>query len=118
MLSRIGSEQEASYLFAILNAPVTTDLTRPLMSYGKDERDIHKHVWELPIPTFNPCDTVHARIAELGRALETLVATFQVNEKVHFGATRRHIREAIVKTADGEELNELTTDLISTDPVD
>ena len=114
----VGSEQEASYLCAILNAPVTTDLTRPLMSYGKDERDIHKHVWELPIPTFNPCDTVHARIAELGRKLEILVATFQVEERVHFGATRRHIREAILKTADGEELNDLTTDLISTGPVE
>ena len=26
------------------------------MSYGKDERDIHKHVWELPIPAFDPDD--------------------------------------------------------------
>src|ERR1019366_4643536 len=39
-----NSEDEADYLCAILNAPTTTELTRPLMSYGKDERDIHKEI--------------------------------------------------------------------------
>jgi hypothetical protein len=87
------------------------------MSYGKDERDIHKHVWELPIPIFDPADTIHARIAELGNVLETLVSTFPVRANVHFSATRRHIRAAIVETQDGKELNDLVTDLISIDPV-
>ena len=59
------SEAEADYLCAILNAPATTDLTRPLMSYGKDERHIHKHVWELPIPLFDQNDPVHQRLVEL-----------------------------------------------------
>jgi hypothetical protein len=38
------SPEESYYLCAILNAEITTTETRPLMSYGKDERDIHKHV--------------------------------------------------------------------------
>ena len=41
----VTSNAEAAYLCAVLNAPVTTEMTRPLMSYGKDERDIHRHVW-------------------------------------------------------------------------
>ena len=49
----VVSEHEANFLCAILNSPVTTDFVRPLMSYGKDERDIHKHVWKLPIPEFD-----------------------------------------------------------------
>jgi hypothetical protein len=35
-----------------------------LMSYGKDERDIHKHVWQLPIPKFDPAAADHQRIVD------------------------------------------------------
>jgi hypothetical protein len=109
----VSSEEEADYICAILNAPVTTELARPLMSYGKDERDIHKHVWELPIPALDSNDPIHCRIADLGASLEKIVATFQIDEKVHFAATRRHIRDFVMATVDGQELNDLVTELIS-----
>lgn len=109
----VSSEVEANYLCAILNAPVTTELTRPLMSYGKDERDIHKHVWELPIPEFDPNDDIHCRIADLGGTLEKIVATFPIDESVHFAATRRHIRDFMMETVEGQELNDLVSELIS-----
>lgn len=108
----VPSEREADYICAILNAPVTTELTRPLMSYGKDERDIHKHVWELPIPDFDAGDEVHARIADLGASLEKLVSAFPINEDLHFAATRRHIRDYMMKTPEGQELDDLVTQLI------
>jgi SAM-dependent methyltransferase len=103
----VASEGEADYICGILNAPATTELTRPLMSYGKDERDIHKHVWELPIPLFDPNDPVHRRIAELGAALEKIVAAFKTDDSLHFAATRRHIRDVVMGTAEGKEVNEL-----------
>jgi hypothetical protein len=106
------SEQEADYLCAILNAPVTTQLTRPLMSYGKDERDIHKHVWELPIQQFDPHNAVHQRIATLGATLEKLASTFKIDEKLHFAATRRHIRDFTMDTSEGQELNGLVSDML------
>jgi hypothetical protein len=87
-------------------------LTRPLMSYGKDERDIHKHVWELPIPMFDPNDAGHNHIADLGAALEKVVATFPVDESIHFAATRRHIRDFVMETAEGKELNDLAFDML------
>ncbi len=107
-----GSEAEADYICALLNAPVTTELTRPLMSYGKDERDIHKHVWELPIPMFDANDQIHRRIAELGSALEKVASAFAVNESLHFAATRRHIRELLMETAAGQEVNDLAFDIL------
>ena len=106
------SEQEADYLCAILNAPITTELARPLMSYGKDERDIHKHVWELPIQQFDPHNAVHQRIATLGATLEKLASTFKIDEKLHFAATRRHIRDFTMDTAEGQELNGLVSDML------
>jgi len=106
------SEQEADYLCAILNAPVTTHLTRPLMSYGKDERDIHKHVWELPIEHFDHNNDVHKRISALGAALEKLVLTFKIDETLHFAATRRHIRDFSMGTPEGLELNDLVASML------
>jgi hypothetical protein len=107
-----ASEDEADYICALLNAPVTTELTRPLMSYGKDERDIHKHVWELPIPMFDSNNQIHRRIAELGAALEKVAAAFKSNEAIHFAATRRHIRDVVMKTPEGQEVNDLAFDML------
>lgn len=107
------SEEEADYLTAVLNAPSTTELTRPMMSYGKDERDIHKHVWELPIPTFDANDSVHRRIATLGAKAESIVAEHEINATLHFAATRRHIRDHLMSTAVGSELDELVFELLA-----
>ncbi|MGB6693054.1 MAG: hypothetical protein WBE56_02650, partial [Terracidiphilus sp.] len=88
------------------------ELTRPLMSYGKDERDIHKHVWELPIPEFDPANDSHQRIAQLSADCESLVANFAIDPNLHFAATRRHIREYLQTTDPGRELTELVFQLI------
>lgn len=109
----VRTEAEANYLCAILNAPITTELVRPLMSYGKDERDIHKAPWELPIPTFDEQDVIHSRLSELGAAAERIAATFDIDAGLHFSATRRHIRQLIEGTPEGREINEIVYELIS-----
>ncbi|MFN5978835.1 MAG: SAM-dependent DNA methyltransferase, partial [Pseudanabaena sp.] len=68
------SLEESYYLCSILNAEITTLETRPLMSYGKDERHIHKHVWQLKIPKFNQKSKLHLEISKIGKALEKEVA--------------------------------------------
>jgi SAM-dependent methyltransferase len=108
----VQSEQEANYMCAVLNAQVTTELARPFMSYGKDERDIHKHVWELPIPVFDPTSNSHKRIAELGSKMETLAATFEIDADLHFAATRRRMRQKIEATKEGQAIEELVFELI------
>jgi hypothetical protein len=96
-----------------MNAPVTTELVRPFMSYGKDERNIHKHGWELPIPLFDADNRVHRRLAELGKMAEQIVAQFRLDTNLHFAATRRHIREHLDATDEGQEINEVVFDLIA-----
>ncbi|WP_296580041.1 N-6 DNA methylase [Xanthobacter sp.] len=109
----VRSEEEADYLCAILNSPITTELVRPFMSYGKDERDIHKAPWELPIPAFDATNPAHTRLSQLGAIAEQIVATFSINPDVHFAATRRHIRQYIEATSEGREIDELVYELIS-----
>lgn len=82
------------------------------MSYGKDERDIHKHVWELPIPLFDDAHPVHKRLAELGAAAELSVSMFEIDSGLHFSATRRRIRELLQDTDEGREMNELAFELL------
>ncbi|CUX26577.1 putative BseRI endonuclease [Agrobacterium fabrum str. J-07] len=106
------TEEEADYLCAVMNAPITTEMVRPYMSYGKDERDIHKHVWEVPIPKYDPNVALHRRLSELGRIAEGIVAAFHIDPDLHFAATRRHIRARLESIEEGQEINELAFELL------
>jgi hypothetical protein len=108
----VRSLDEADFLCAVINAPVTTELVRPFMSYGKDERDIHKHIWEVPIPLFDEVNPVHRRLAELAKTAEQTAGQFTLNADLHFAASRRHIREALMATDVAQEINELVFELI------
>ncbi|MCC6522361.1 MAG: N-6 DNA methylase [Polyangiaceae bacterium] len=104
--------EEAHYLCAILNAAVTTKLVRPLMSYGKDERDVDKHIWTLPIPMFDPGDKSHAELAELGKKAEEAVGAFPLDLDKHFAASRRAVRDYLETSAIGQRIEELVTQLL------
>jgi hypothetical protein len=108
-----STEAEADYLCAILNAPCTTDLVRPLMSYGKDERDIAKHIWDLPIPRYDARIPSHARLSELGAAMGTMVASVPLDDRRHFAAVRRDLRNLLSSSDQGQEANELTFELLA-----
>jgi hypothetical protein len=109
----MNSEDEADYLCAIMNSAVTTEALRPFMSYGKDERDIHKHVWQLPIETYDPQNPIHARLVALTKAAETIAATFEVQEDLHFAATRRHVRERLEASDVGKEISQIVEEMLS-----
>ena len=79
-----NDEDEADYLCAIMNSAITTVFLRPYMSYGKDERDIHKHVWQLSIQIYDKKYSTHARLVELGRQAEAIAAAFHVDFRFAF----------------------------------
>ena len=105
--------KEGYYLCAILNSPVTTDLVRPYMSYGKDERDIHKHVWEIPIEDFDDSKTSHERLASLGEQAALLASKTVISAELHFSAQRRQVRKAIGGTAIADEIDQLVFESLS-----
>jgi hypothetical protein len=108
-----ASQDEADYLCAVLNSPVTTEFVRPLMSYGKDERDVHKHVWKLPIPEYNEGTPMLRRLAQLGRLASDTASGVEVDAERHFSAARRHIRNALVGNPDTAEIDDLVYELLS-----
>lgn len=108
----VSSTDEALFLCAIMNAAVTTLLVRPLMSYGKDERDIHKSIWRLPIPYFDPETAAHQRLVELAKEVETAVANVDIPEELHFAAARRRLRDVLETSAAGLEIENLVTKML------
>ena len=65
------------------------------MSYGKDERDVAKSIWQLPIPEFDPQNRLHCELSGLGAALVEEAAVFSVDPNVYFPTTRRRFRDAL-----------------------
>ncbi len=63
------SIEEANYLLAIINSEALYESVSGLMPKGQfGARHLHKHLWKLPIPEFDPTQGLHAEIAEAGAA--------------------------------------------------
>jgi len=70
----VNTLAEGLYICAILNCPELTELVRPFKSYGKDERDIDKLVWKLPIPIYAPTPATTAGLGARAKGLLSLIA--------------------------------------------
>ena len=67
--------QEANYLLAIINSDALVSAVAPLMSKGQfGARDLHKHLWKLPIPAFDAGNALHVELAAAGEAAAAAVA--------------------------------------------
>ncbi len=108
-----ASRAEAQYLCAILNSATITELVRPFMSYGKDERDFDKHIWQVPIPLYDPTDDIHARLSARGAELEAAIGKLTIAPGRHFAATRRDIRAFIAESEAGRDVEALVEELLS-----
>ena len=73
--------EECLYLIALLNTPSINILVKPMQSKGlQGERDIHKKVWDLPIPLYDANNPKHLKLVELARECTQLVATCIADE--------------------------------------
>ena len=110
----VANHAEGFYLCSILNSPLITDLVRPFMSYGKDERDIDKNVWKLPIPVFDGNNPTHRRLSELGGQCTDLVADLDLADSGNFVTLRRRVRAALAADPTAAEINEIVLELLAT----
>ena len=90
--------QEVNYLMAIINSDGLSKAVTPLMPKGQfGARDLHKHLWKLPIPEFAPDDPLHYRVSQAGnlaaqRAAKQLIQLTQDRGEVGVNVARREIR--------------------------
>ena len=59
---------EAHYLLAIINSDALATAVNQFMPKGLfGARHLHKHLWKLPIPAYDPNDADHVNLSRLGR---------------------------------------------------
>ncbi|MGO9611839.1 MAG: Eco57I restriction-modification methylase domain-containing protein [Dissulfurispiraceae bacterium] len=98
-------KSEVYYLCAMLNSALMDELMRPLLLRGLHGiGDIHKHVWELPIPIFDPSSEKHADLARLGEGCSKKVSGI-VSEEAFLGSIGT-MRKSI-KSMLGDEIKEI-----------
>lgn len=107
-----NDSSEAHYLAAILNSSVTNQLIKPMQSHGEhNPRDIHKKVFELPIPKFDSKDGLHKRLANLAsnaaKKIESWLKKSDVAETQSIAKTRKEARMIVSKEL--SEIDELVT---------
>ncbi len=108
----VTTREEGMYLCAVMNTPVLTELVRPFMSYSKDERDIDKNLWKLPIPLYDADDPKHRRLAELGVAEADRIEALEIDETANFVRLRQRVREVLATSPHAEELDTLVGELL------
>ena len=100
-----ASDDEASYLLAIINSDALRDAVEPHMSRGLwGARDLHKHLWNLPIPRFDADDALHTEVAAAGEAAASGAGELLPDGDGLAGpAARRLLRQWLAGSDEGRE---------------
>ena len=111
-----NSLDEAHYLLAVINSNALYGAVTPLMTKGLfGARDLHKHLWQLPIPEFDSKQKLHLAIAKAGeraaagaaQQLEEMKRRWEagLGEEVNVRNVRRTLREWLQTSAEGKEID-------------
>ena len=115
--------EEAHYLVAIVNSDTLEQAVQKFMPKGQfGARDLHKHLWRLPIPTYDPADHHQATLAALGSQLATEAATHLAairttraanNKPTTITVARRELRQWLSTHPPAQQVEQLVARLIS-----
>lgn len=91
-----ASEQEGSYLAAILNSETTRFRAEHFQARGQwGARHFDKVMFNLPIPRFDAAQPLHADLAAAAAEAEALAAAVALPEGVKFQRARKLVRDAL-----------------------
>ena len=112
------NSQEAYYLLAIINSQILSESAKQFMSRGQfGARDLHKHLWKLPIPEFDANNSLHTSISEAGRkaaegAAARLSELYEERDRVTVTIARRELRGWLRGSDAGRDVEGLVGGLI------
>ena len=113
-----NSIQEANYLLAIINSQALYYAVTPLMPKGQfGARHLHKHLWKLPIPEFDPAEELHVAISQAGEvaaagAGRQLAQLRQERSRVTVTIARRELRKWLRESPEGRTVEEVVGRLL------
>lgn len=112
------SLQEAYYLLGIINSNTLYKELAPMMPKGQyGPRHVQKHLWQLPIPEFNPSNKLHISISEAGQAAaagvaEQLNKLHQERDQVTVAIARRELRKWLLESDEGKAVEQTVAKLL------
>ena len=111
---------EANYLLAVINSVALYNAVSGMMPKGQfGARHLHKHLWKLPIPEFNPSQELHTIIAEAGvtaaAAAEKKLAELRQErgDRLTVGIVRREIRKWLHTSTEGRNVEAAVARLLA-----
>ena len=111
----VDQGDEADYLLACLNSTLVDRLIKPFQSRGNwGPRDVHKKVWDLPIPRFDRSDRVHVSLAQLGEECSRKVGEFLSSNPTSGPIGRLRSRIRLLFSEELQQIDELVKQIIKT----
>lgn len=108
----VRSMNEARYLVAVLNAPLTTELVQEYQSVGLfGGRHFDTYPWQLAIPKFDSSDELHQRLVCLAEQCEK-IADLVPEGSDKFQKIRGNVRQKLDEAGLQQQLNEAVADLL------
>ena len=114
---------EANYLVGIINSSALAEAVAPFMPKGQfGSRDLHKHLWRLPIPEYDDDNPLHRDIAaaavEATAGATALLQEVQTTRAAQGKSTtatiaRREIRNWLSQSAEGQQVERLVAQLLA-----
>ena len=111
---------EANYLLAIINSEALYESVSGMMPKGQfGARHLHKHLWKLSIPEFDPEDDLHTAVAQAGATAGAGAKAKmddlreQRGEKLTVAIARRELRSWLRTSDEGKSVEDAVTKLLA-----
>ena len=106
-------EEEGQYLEAVLNSETARERAEHLQARGQwGARHFDKVMLSLPIPKYDPAESLHRELAQAARRAEEVAASVNLESNMHFVAARRRIREALREDGIAQEMDAMVAQLL------
>ena len=113
------NEGEAYYLLAIINSRTLATAVNKYTTanWAGNTRDLHKHLWKLPIPGFAAADPLHMAISKAGEAAaagaaKQLEQLRQDRPNLTVTIARRELRKWLRASTEGKAVEERVGELL------
>ena len=117
-----ATADEASYLVGIINSHTLEEAVAPFMPKGQfGSRDLHKHLWRLPIPEYDADNPLHQDIAAAAATTTQAAAAVlrksqadrtAAGKSTDVRALRADLRNWLAKSAEGQQVERLVAQLL------
>jgi hypothetical protein len=109
----VSSEDEGSYLTAVLNSETARARVATLQARGQwGARHFDKVVFTLPIPRFDAAVSLHADLADAARDAEAIASAVALPENVKFQRARKLTRDALIEAGVAARIETLVARLL------